>query len=242
MRRFFDVSDLAGVRMEDPEVFEATHARCSSSSREGVVDGIRVDHPDGLAEPAALPRRLREAGRRARLGREDPRARRAAARVAGRGHDGLRVPERFDGALRRPGRRGAADRAVSRAHRRRRPFEELAHEAKLEQATDDVRARGRSAARATRRRAEELDCPRARFVPRLPHLRRPRHRRRRRADRQAVAAARLPSRLAAILLLEERGHDRSSSASSRRRRRSWPKGSRTRRSTAPGCSPERGRR
>ena len=73
-RRFFDVDDLAGVRVEDPEVFEATHRTCSSSSREGLVDGLRIDHIDGLADPRALPRAPARRGRRADLGREDPRA------------------------------------------------------------------------------------------------------------------------------------------------------------------------
>ena len=91
-RRFFDIDELAGVRVEDPEVFETTHALGrSSSSREGLVDGLRIDHPDGLADPRGYLERLRDARRRARLGREDPRARRAAARLAGRGHDRLRV-------------------------------------------------------------------------------------------------------------------------------------------------------
>ena len=55
-------------------------ARCSSSCADGVVDGLRVDHPDGLADPAGYLERLRDARRRARLGREDPRtpARRCA--------------------------------------------------------------------------------------------------------------------------------------------------------------------
>ena len=61
-RRFFDVGDLAGVRVEDPEVFEATHAKVIELVREGVIDGIRIDHPDGLANPTRYLERLREAG------------------------------------------------------------------------------------------------------------------------------------------------------------------------------------
>ncbi len=69
--------------------------RCSSSSRDGLVDGLRIDHPDGLANPREYLERLRDARRRADLGGEDPRAGRAAARrLAGRGHDRLRVRER----------------------------------------------------------------------------------------------------------------------------------------------------
>jgi (1->4)-alpha-D-glucan 1-alpha-D-glucosylmutase len=61
-RRFFDIDDLAGVRQEDPEVFEATHELVLSLVQEGLVDGLRVDHPDGLADPAAYLERLRTRG------------------------------------------------------------------------------------------------------------------------------------------------------------------------------------
>ncbi|MBV8711088.1 MAG: malto-oligosyltrehalose synthase, partial [Solirubrobacterales bacterium] len=61
-RRFFDIGDLAGVRQEDPGVFEETHRLVFSLLRDGVIDGIRVDHPDGLADPAGYLARLRERG------------------------------------------------------------------------------------------------------------------------------------------------------------------------------------
>ncbi|WP_267242217.1 malto-oligosyltrehalose synthase [Streptomyces sp. PR69] len=60
-RRFFTVSELIGVRVEDPEVFAATHATVVRLVREGVVQGLRVDHPDGVADPEAYLRRLAEA-------------------------------------------------------------------------------------------------------------------------------------------------------------------------------------
>ncbi|MGW2226337.1 malto-oligosyltrehalose synthase [Streptomyces formicae] len=60
-RRFFTISDLIGVRVEDPEVFDATHATVLRLLREGVVDGLRIDHPDGLADPGAYLQRLHEA-------------------------------------------------------------------------------------------------------------------------------------------------------------------------------------
>ena len=50
-RRFFDVSSLIGVRVELPDVFAATHARILELVRAGDVDGLRIDHPDGLADP-----------------------------------------------------------------------------------------------------------------------------------------------------------------------------------------------
>ena len=58
-RRFFDITTLAGVRVEDPEVFEATHREILRWVREGDVTGLRVDHPDGLSDPGAYVRRLR---------------------------------------------------------------------------------------------------------------------------------------------------------------------------------------
>lgn len=59
-RRFFTVTGLAGVRQEDPAVFDATHAEVRRWCEEDLVDGIRVDHPDGLADPVGYTRRLRE--------------------------------------------------------------------------------------------------------------------------------------------------------------------------------------
>lgn len=50
-RRFFDISDLVAVRVEDPEVFEASHALLLSLVADGSVSGLRVDHPDGLRDP-----------------------------------------------------------------------------------------------------------------------------------------------------------------------------------------------
>jgi (1->4)-alpha-D-glucan 1-alpha-D-glucosylmutase len=61
-RRFFDIDDLAAVRVEDPEVFDLVHAKVLELVRDGVVDGLRVDHPDGLADPAGYLARLRAAG------------------------------------------------------------------------------------------------------------------------------------------------------------------------------------
>ncbi|MEA2494449.1 MAG: (1-_4)-alpha-D-glucan 1-alpha-D-glucosylmutase [Thermoleophilaceae bacterium] len=61
-RRFFDIDHLAGVRQEDPEVFSETHKLALELVREGVVDGLRIDHPDGLADPAGYLSRLRDEG------------------------------------------------------------------------------------------------------------------------------------------------------------------------------------
>ncbi len=60
-RRFFDITTLAAVRVEDPDVFEATHRTVLGWVAAGQVTGLRVDHPDGLADPGAYLRRLHEA-------------------------------------------------------------------------------------------------------------------------------------------------------------------------------------
>jgi (1->4)-alpha-D-glucan 1-alpha-D-glucosylmutase len=60
-RRFFDVSTLAAVRVELPEIFEKTHREILRWVAAGDVDGIRVDHPDGLSDPGAYMRRVRAA-------------------------------------------------------------------------------------------------------------------------------------------------------------------------------------
>ena len=57
-RRFFAVSNLAAVRVEDPEVFDRTHAEIGSWFADGLADGLRVDHPDGLRAPVAYLERL----------------------------------------------------------------------------------------------------------------------------------------------------------------------------------------
>ncbi|MFD1813003.1 malto-oligosyltrehalose synthase [Rhodococcus gannanensis] len=58
-RRFFTVDSLAAVRQEDPAVFEATHREVASWIADDLVDGVRVDHPDGLADPTGYLTQLR---------------------------------------------------------------------------------------------------------------------------------------------------------------------------------------
>ncbi|MHB1999179.1 MAG: alpha-amylase family glycosyl hydrolase [Solirubrobacteraceae bacterium] len=61
-RRFFDIDDMAAIRQEREEVFETTHGKILELVRDGVLDGLRVDHPDGLADPAGYLARLRQRG------------------------------------------------------------------------------------------------------------------------------------------------------------------------------------
>ncbi len=96
-RRFFDINDLAALRMEDPAVFEATHRLVLDLLAQRLVDGLRIDHPDGLYDPAAYFARLQERyaqvtgvaaaaadAAAVRAGREDRRAARAVAWRLGR--------------------------------------------------------------------------------------------------------------------------------------------------------------
>jgi (1->4)-alpha-D-glucan 1-alpha-D-glucosylmutase len=57
-RRFFEIADLAGVRVEDKAVFDATHALALRLAARGGIDGVRIDHPDGLADPRGYLERL----------------------------------------------------------------------------------------------------------------------------------------------------------------------------------------
>lgn len=57
-RRFFDINDLAAIRVELPEVFERTHRLILQLLADGLLNGLRIDHPDGLWDPAGYFRRL----------------------------------------------------------------------------------------------------------------------------------------------------------------------------------------
>ncbi len=59
-RRFFDINDLIGIRVENPEVFQETHELILAWIRSGVLDGLRVDHPDGMRNPHEYLERLRQ--------------------------------------------------------------------------------------------------------------------------------------------------------------------------------------
>ncbi|HUE35690.1 MAG TPA: malto-oligosyltrehalose synthase [Mycobacterium sp.] len=59
-RRFFSITSLAGLRQEDRAVFDASHAEVARWFTEGLVDGVRIDHPDGLSDPCGYLARLRD--------------------------------------------------------------------------------------------------------------------------------------------------------------------------------------
>ncbi|MFL6580944.1 MAG: malto-oligosyltrehalose synthase [Burkholderiales bacterium] len=71
-RRFFDINELAALRVEDEAVFQATHKLVFELVAAGQVDALRIDHPDGLFDPAAYFRRLRETTTALAQQRPDP--------------------------------------------------------------------------------------------------------------------------------------------------------------------------
>ena len=119
-RRFFDIDTLIAVRAEDPDVFEATHRVPLRLAAEGLIDGLRVDHPDGLADPGGYLRRL-AVSRPAACGswwrRSWPAARscRAWDCAGTTGYDALAL---VDGLFVDPDGGRAAHRGLRRLHRR----------------------------------------------------------------------------------------------------------------------------
>ncbi|HEV8422503.1 MAG TPA: alpha-amylase family glycosyl hydrolase, partial [Chthoniobacterales bacterium] len=65
-RRFFDINELAALRMEDPDVFEQTHSFVFELLRKGCIDGMRIDHVDGLYDPGDYLERLQSRARSVR--------------------------------------------------------------------------------------------------------------------------------------------------------------------------------
>ena len=207
-RRFFDIGDLAGVRIEDPEVFEVTNAKVAELAHEGLIDGVRIDHIDGLANPARYLRRLHDAGIQHIWVEKivEPGERLRAWPVCGT--TGYEFANEVTALFADP----AAEQPFTELYREltgeERPFEELAREAKLEQARMTFEPEVEWLQADLQGIEEEIDLPRAlssfnvyrTYVDpdtgEVDGL-----------DLQAVADARLPPTLAALLTLEERGHD-----------------------------------
>ncbi len=197
-RRFFDVDDLAGLRMEDPEVFETTHALVLGLVRDGLVDGLRIDHPDGLADPRGYLERLAAAGPD-RIWVEkilEPGEELRDWPVSGTtGYDFLNDAQAL---FVDP----AGEETLTELAGEPRPWREVAFEAKLEQAETTF---GPEIARL-RRLLDLPDLPRA--LASLPVYRtyvEPSTGLVEDADRRAVAG--LPDELRRVLLLEVTGHD-----------------------------------
>jgi (1->4)-alpha-D-glucan 1-alpha-D-glucosylmutase len=203
-RRFFDIDDLAALRMERPEVFELVHGKVLALIREGLVDGVRVDHPDGLADPAGYLRRLRDAGA--------PHVWVEKILEPGEhlrdwpvdGTVGYEFLNDVGALFVDPAGEAPLTALYQELTGERRPFAEIAYEAQLEQATTTFE---RELA-WLRRLADLPGIPEA--LAALPVYRtyvEPWSGRVEEADREAVRAARAPAELERVLLLEDRGHD-----------------------------------
>jgi (1->4)-alpha-D-glucan 1-alpha-D-glucosylmutase len=132
-RRFFDVTTLAGLRTEDETVFHDTHALILRWLEDGVIDGVRVDHPDGLRDPEGYFRRLRWAS---------PRGWIVAEKILERGEDlrrswpiagttGYDFLARSQALLLDPGGEDALSAAYARFTGEQRPYEAIVRESKL---------------------------------------------------------------------------------------------------------------
>jgi len=205
-RRFFDVGELAGVRMEDPEVWEVTHQKVLALARDGVIDGVRVDHPDGLSNPRRYLERLRESGIDCvwveKILEPGERLRPEWPVEGTTGYDFLNdVTALFVD----PNAEEPLTRLYKELTGERRSFAELAAEAKREQASATF---AEEAAQLASKLPFDADLEQAlasfhvyrTYVEPDTGLVVD-------ADRAAVAEAGLPAELARILLLEERGHD-----------------------------------
>jgi (1->4)-alpha-D-glucan 1-alpha-D-glucosylmutase len=131
-RRFFDVTSLAGLRMEDETVFADTHALVLRWLEGGVIDGLRIDHPDGLRDPEGYFRRLRWASPRAWIVAEkilEPgeELRRSWPIAGTTGYDFL---ERVQGVLLDPAGEAPLTEAYARFTGETRPYADVTRESK----------------------------------------------------------------------------------------------------------------
>jgi (1->4)-alpha-D-glucan 1-alpha-D-glucosylmutase len=203
-RRFFTIDDLAGVRVEDAEVFGATHRKVLELVGEGLVDGVRVDHPDGLARPREYLERLRTEGVE-HVWVEKILA--ADEELRDWPVDGTTGYEFLNDVLSvfvEP----AAEEPLTALYREltgeARTFTDVAEEAKLEQARTDLRPE----VERLRRLLDEatLEDALASFHVYRTYVE-PETGRVEAQDREEVARAGVSGRLARVLLLDERGHD-----------------------------------
>jgi (1->4)-alpha-D-glucan 1-alpha-D-glucosylmutase len=205
-RRFFDVTELAGVRMEDPEVWEVTHAKVIELAHEGLIDGVRIDHPDGLANPRRYLERLRESGiERVWVEKILEPGERLRPEWPVEGTTGYEFLNDVTALFADPEGEEPLTRLYEELTGERRPFGEIAAEAKLEQARTTF---AEEAAQLAANLPFETDVARAlaSFHVYRTYVQ-PGTGLVTEDDRMAIEAAGLPEELARILLLEERGHD-----------------------------------
>jgi (1->4)-alpha-D-glucan 1-alpha-D-glucosylmutase len=200
-RRFFTIDELAGVRVEDPEVFELTQRKALDLVREGLVDGLRVDHPDGLADPHGYLEQLRDEGVQHVWVEKILEPGEELRDWPVEGTTGYEFANDVTALFVDPAGEEPLTRWYAESTGETRSFEAIADEAKLELARTDF-------TREFDRLRSLVDGPLEEAAAAL-HVYRtyvePWSGRVEEADRDALAA--LPERLRRILLLEERGAD-----------------------------------
>ncbi len=199
-RRFFDIDDLAAVREEDPEVFEVVHGKVLELLADGVLDGLRVDHPDGLADPAGYLARLRERGAQHVWVEKILHPGEELRDWPVDGTVGYEFLNDVQGVFVDRAAEGFFTDLYAELTGETRPFEQVALEAQLEQATTTF-------AREVERLERVHALPGiAEGLARLPIYRtyvEPWSRRVEEVDRQAIAAADMPEALARALTLDD---------------------------------------
>jgi (1->4)-alpha-D-glucan 1-alpha-D-glucosylmutase len=203
-RRFFTIDDLAGVRVEDPEVFATTHGKVLELVSEGLVEGVRVDHPDGLAAPREYLERLRAAGVKHVWVEKILEPGEDLRDWPVEGTNGYEFLNDVLGVFVDPAAEGPLTALYAEVTGETRTFAEMAAEAKLEQARTDLRPE----VERLRRLLDEpgLEQAVASFRVYRTYVE-PETGRVEEQDREEVARADVSKRLAHVLLLEERGHD-----------------------------------
>jgi (1->4)-alpha-D-glucan 1-alpha-D-glucosylmutase len=203
-RRFFDIGDLGGVRVEDEAVFETLHAKTFELVRDGVVDGLRIDHVDGLANPREYLERLRRAGVEHVWVEKILEPGEELHDWPIEGTTGYEFLNDVMHLFVEPDGERAFTSLYAELTGETRAFEELAFEAKLEQAATTFEPE-------LRRLHEDLDVPNLAFALASFHVYRTYVEPERGvvddADRFEIARAALAESLERILLLEEGGHD-----------------------------------
>lgn len=132
-RRFFEITDLAALRAEDPAVFEATHALIARLARRPGVDGLRIDHPDGLADPEQYLERLQALADRPWVVVEKILADYEGLRAEWKAHGttGYRYANLLTGLFIDNAAGPRFERIYQRFSGERRRFEEISHDSRL---------------------------------------------------------------------------------------------------------------
>jgi len=197
-RRFFDIDELAGVRVEDPQVFEETHRLVLQFVREGLVDGLRIDHPDGLADPRGYLERLRSEGMDRIWVEKILEPGEPLRGWPVEGTTGYEFANDVQALFVDP----AGEQTLTHLAGESRAWEVVAFEAKLEQALTTFRPEVERVRRL-------YDAPNLELALASLRVSRtfvdPQSGRVEQADREELAG--LPPELQHVLLLEERGHD-----------------------------------